>query len=634
MFDTVRNNKKLAQIILGLVSLTFAFFGIEAYMQSPGSAGEVARVGKIRVSQGEFAEAQRNQQDRMREVLGKQFDPKMLDNPEARRAVLESVINQKLLALEANGARLGVSDEQLREFISTAPALQENGQFSSAKYDALVRSRGMSREGFEQTLRQDLVQQQLVGAITESGFSAKTLAEHWVALQIEEREFAQIQIKPEQFVAQVKLAPDAVQKHYEANRAQFETPEQVKAEFVTLSLDSLMQQISVTEDEIKSWYDGHPDRYQQAEERRASHILIPLAKDAPEAEQKAARDKADSLLKAVRANPDDFARIARENSKDPGSAQNGGDLGFFARGAMVKPFEDAAFALKVNGISDVVQSDFGLHVIKLSEIKPAKSRPIDEVRGEIADELKRAAAGRKYAEAAEQFTNAVYEQSDSLKPVIEKFKLAAQTTDWIGKNGQGAGKLSNPKVIAALFGDDAIKNKRNTEAIEIAPNTLVSARVLEHKPAALRSLEEVRADIEKQLTLVEAGKLAQQDATARLEKLKKGEAVDIAWSEARKITRNGLPGVSPEGVRALFKVSPEKLPAYGMAESPIAGTYLYKVTAINKPAIKPDDPRLKSAQSQLAQASGGAELDAYLAALRTRYKVEVNLAALEARQQP
>lgn len=634
MFDTVRNNKKLAQIILGLVSLTFAFFGIEAYVKSPGAGGEVARVGKIRVSHGEFAEAQRNQQDRMREVLGKQFDPKMLDNPEARRAVLESVINQKLLALEASGARLGVSDEQLRDFISTAPALQENGKFSSAKYDALVRSRGMSREGFEQTLRQDLVQQQLVGAITESGFSARALAEHWVALQVEEREFAQVQIKPEQFVAQVKLAPDAVQKHYEANRAQFETPEQVKAEFVTLSLDSLMHQISVTDDEIKSWYDGHPDRYQQAEERRASHILIPLSKDASEADQKAARDKAGSLLKAARANPGDFAKLAKENSKDPGSAQNGGDLGFFARGAMVKPFEDAAFALKVNEISDVVQSDFGLHIIKLAEIKPAKSRPIEEVRGEIADELKRAAAGRKYAEAAEQFTNAVHQQADSLKPVIEKFKLTAQTTDWIGKAGQGAGKLSNPKVIAALFGDDAIKNKRNTEAIEIAPNTLVSARVLEHKPAALRSLEEVRADIEKQLTLVEAGKLAQQDAAARLEKLRKGESVDIAWSEARKITRNGMPGVSPEGVRSLFKVSPDKLPAYAMAESPIAGTFLYKVTAINKPAIKPDDPRLKSAQSQLAQASGGAELDAYLAALRTRYKVEVNLAALEARQQP
>ena len=166
-----------------------------------------------------------------------------------------------------------------------------------------------------------------------------------------------------------------MQKHYEANRAQFETPEQVKAEFVTLSLDSLMHQISVTDDEIKSWYDGHPDRYQQAEERRASHILIPLSKDASEADQKAARDKAGSLLKAARANPGDFAKLAKENSKDPGSAQNGGDLGFFARGAMVKPFEDAAFALKVNEISDVVQSDFGLHIIKLAEIKPATNPP-------------------------------------------------------------------------------------------------------------------------------------------------------------------------------------------------------------------------------------------------------------------
>lgn len=634
MFDIVRNNKRLAQVILGLVSLTFAFFGIEAYVRDPGSAGEVARVGKLRISQGEFAEAMQNQQDRMREVLGNQFNPKMLDNPEARRAVLESVISQRMLALEASSARLGVSDEQLREFISTAPALQEDGKFSAAKYDALVRSRGMSREGFEHTLRQDMVQQQLTSAITESGHVARALAEHWVGLQSEEREFAQVQLKPEQFVAQVKLAPDAVQKYYEANRAQFETPEQVKAEYVILSPDALMQQVSISDEEIKAWYDGHAEQYQRAEERRASHILIPLAKDAPEAEQKAAREQADALLKAARANPGEFAKLAKENSKDPGSAQNGGDLGFFARGAMVKPFEDAAFSLKENEISDVVQSDFGLHIIKLAEIKPAKKRPLDEVRGEIAEELKRSAASRKYAEAAEQFSNIVYEQSDTLKPVVDKFQLAVQTTEWIAKNGRGAGRLGNPKMLGALFGDDAVKNKRNTEAVEIAPNTLASARVLEHKPAALRPLEEVRAEIEQQLTNAEAVKLAQQDAAAKLEKLKKGEAVDIAWSETRKLTRNGLPGVPPDGVRAVFGLSADKLPAYAKAESPVAGAYLYKVTSVNKPAIKPDDPRLKAAQSQLAQAAGGEELDAYLAALRSRYKVEVNLAALEARQQP
>ena len=632
MFDSVRNNKLVVQVILALISLTFAFFGIEAYMRSPGAAEEIARVGSSRITQGEFQQAMQAQQDRMREALGGQFDPKMLDTPEARHAVLDSLISQRTLGLEAASARLGVSDEQLRDFIASAPALQDNGQFSQAKYDAVVRSRGMSREGFEYTLRRDLVQQQLTGAINESGYASRVLAERWVALQSEEREFAEAQFKPEQYLAQVKLAADAVQNFYVANKPQFETPEQVKAEYVTLSLDTLMQQVSVTDDEIKAWFDSHTDRYRQAEERRASHILIPVPKDAPEAQQKTARGLAEDLLKKTRAAPGDFAKLASENSKDPGSAQNGGDLGFFARGAMVKPFEDAAFKLKPNEISDVVRSDFGYHIIKLTEVRPAKGKKLEEVRGEIADELKRSAAGRKYAEAAEQFSNLAYEQSDSLKPAMDKFKLAAQTTDWISKTGQGAGKLSNPKFLAALFGDDAIKNKRNTEAVEIAPSTLVAARVLEHKPAALRPLEAVRADIEKRLTREEAGKLATQDAAARLERLKKGEAVDIGWGQARKTTRNGGPGIASDALRALFKVPADKLPAYAMSESQTTGPAIFKIMGVRKPDVKPDDPRVKSAQTQLAQLASGEELNAYLAALRARYKVQINPAAVEAKQ--
>lgn len=628
MFDSVRSNKRVVQAILGLISLTFAFFGIEAYMRSPGAVQEVAKVGRSRVSQAEFQQEMRAQQDRMREALGGQFDPRMLDSAEARRAVLDSLISQRTLGLEAASARLSVSDEQLRDFITSVPALQENGQFSQAKYDAVVRARSMSREGFEYKLRQDLVQQQLVGAIGGSGYASRTLAERWVALQSEEREFVEAQFKPEQYLSQVKLAADAVPKFYEANKPRFETPEKAKVEYVILDVNALLPSVAVDEAELDKRY----------KEEVASKIEA-LAN---------AKRKLESVLAELRKGVQ-FGELAKKYSDDPGSAQKGGDLEFFGRGMMVKPFEDAVFAMKEGEVKGPVESEFGFHIIKLTGIrsektgeqrrashiliaKPQGAKDVPPNKDEFVRQAKRQAAEKKYAEAAEQFSNLVYEQSDSLKPVIEKFKLAIQTTDWISKTGQGAGKLGNPKILAALFGNDAIKNKRNTEAVELAPNTLVSARVVEHQAAALRPLDEVRAEIEKQLTTNEAAKLAQQDAAATLDKLKKGEAVDVAWGQSRRATRSGAPGMMPEALRALFKVPADKLPAYGMSDSQPAGATIYKITAVSKPAVKPDDPRLKSAQTQLAQLAAGEEINAYLGALRARYKVQVNLAALEAKQ--
>lgn len=631
MFDSVRNNKRIVQIVLGLIAVTFAFFGIESYIKSPGRSGEVATVGGVKISQTEFAEALRDQQDRMRETLGAQFDSAMLDTPEARRSILDSLVNQKLLAIETAKSRLTIGDEQLRDFIASAPSLQENGKFSPERYQALVRARGMSEAGFEQRLRQDMAAEQLVSAITQSGLVARSLADRWMALQSEEREFAEVQFKPDQYKAQVKLDPAAVQKYYDDNRKQFETPEEVKVEYVILSADALAQDVAVSEDEIKAWYQSHQDRYQTSEERRASHILVPLVQGASEAAQKAALGKAEDLLKQVRAKPDDFAKLAKQHSLDPGSAPNGGDLGFFARGAMVKEFDDAVFKMKLGEISDLVKSEFGYHIIKLTEIKPAKGKTLDEVRGEIANELKRSAAQKQYVEAAEQFSNIVYEQSDSLKPAADKFKLKLQTSGWVSKSGQGADALNSPKLLAALFSDDSIKNKRNTEAVELAPNTLASARVLEHKPAAIRPLSEVRADIEKHLILEEAAKLAQKDGAAALEKMKKGEAVDLSWSAPRKTTREGLEGMNPEGLRELFKLPVDKLPAYASFGSPISGFSIYKLTSVATPPAKADDPKFKEAQAQMGQVLSQEDVQAYLTSLRGRYKVEINLAVLESK---
>jgi peptidyl-prolyl cis-trans isomerase D len=416
MFDAVRNNKRIVQIFLALITLPFAFWGVDSYVRNSGAGSDLASVGDTKITVYQYEQAMRERQDQMRRALGANYKPEAMNTPEARISVLNSLVDQRLLLLEAQKNRLQTSDEALRNFISRIPALQEDGKFSMARYEAALRAQGIAQPQFEGKLRQDLTLQQLVGTIGESAFVSENQATAMLLLQSEERQYSEIRIAPEQFADKVKIDEAAAQKFYADNKSRFEVPEQVKAEFVVLSLDALLAQTTVAEAEVKAWYDSHQDRFLQPEERRASHILI-VAKT--EADKVAAKAKAEEALKEVRKTPARFAELAKQYSQDPGSAQKGGDLGFFARGMMVKPFEDTVFKLKDGEISSVLESEFGYHIIKLTGIKPGKVRTLDEARPEIENELKHQAAARKFAEAAESFTNTVYEQSDSLQPVAE-----------------------------------------------------------------------------------------------------------------------------------------------------------------------------------------------------------------------
>lgn len=629
MFDTVRNNKKIVQIILALIILPFAFWGVDSYIRNAGTGGDVAKVGDSRISMTEFMEALREQQDRLRPALGSR-DPAMLDSPEIRRAVLDSLIERRLLALHAAKARISVSDEYLARFIASAPSLQVDGKFSPERYAAVVASQGMSKEMFEHKLRQDLTIQQALSAVADASVAGEGAASRWLAAQMEEREIGEAMLRPEKYASRVKITPEAVKTFYDANLKRFELPEQLRAEYLVLSRDKLAERVTVSDDEIKAWYQSHADRYRQGEERRASHILIPLAQGAAADAVKAAETKAADILVKLKKSPDDFARLAKEHSQDPGSAANGGDLGWFGRGAMVKPFEEAVFSLKENEISGIVKSDFGLHIIRLTGIKPERSRPLDEVRGEIAAELRAQAAARQYSELAEAFNNTVYEQSDSLAPAAEKFKLAIEKSDWLVKGGAAAGPFANAKLMTALFSDDAIKNKRNTEAVEVSPNMLVSARVLEHKPAAQQPLEAVAATIEKLLVHQESVKLAVKDGEEKLASLNKGGKDDVAWGRPRSVSRAVAPNLPPEAVRAIFAADAARLPAYAGIAVP-GGYALFRISTV-KPydaATSGETPQAKALRAQYARTVAEEEMLGWLASLRARYPVEINQAALE-----
>lgn len=630
MFDAVRNNKKIVQIFLLLITLPFAFWGVDSYVKNAGDGDSLASVGGNSINMNEFQQAMREQQDRLRASMGENFNPAMLETPEARKAVLDNLINQRLLALDASKMHLSVADQQLRQAIAEIPAFQDNGQFSLPRYEAVLKAQGMTQAVFESRVRSDLALKQVLGAVAEGVMVSGNSVGQVYSVQFEERVVSEARLAAAQYAGSVKLPDEAARKFYDENRRRFELPAQVRVEYLVLGQDEVASQLAISDADARKEYDAHPERFRQGEERRASHILIQAARDGDAAALKAAKEKAEALLKQAKANPADFARLAKENSQDPGSAEKGGDLGFFARGAMVKPFEDAAFGLAREGdLSDVVQSDFGFHIIRLSGIKAEKARAFDEVKAEILGELKRAEAGKRFAEMAEGFTNTVYEQADSLKPAAEKYKLQIRTSEWIAQGGRAPAPFDNPKLLAALFSDDALKNKRNTDAIEVAKGTLVTARVVEHKPASVKAFEEVKADIEKVLTLEEAVVLAEKDGVDKLAKLGKGEALELQWGAAHPIQRVDQ-RIPPEVLRTIFRAPVDKLPAYAGAKVQGIGYVLFRIEKVTRPvASGKDDPRMQALRQQYGRVLAEEEFSAYLGALRKRYDVKVNAAKLE-----
>ena len=617
MFDLVHRRKRIAQIILALLTIPFAFFGLQFYSRGMGGAEDVAKVNGSPITQHEFAEALRQQQDRLRAAFGPGVDPDVLDTPQSRRALLDSLVSQRLISQAAQRAHLTVGDEALRETITAIPAFQGEGGFSKETYEALLRSQNMTPAMFEAQMRHDLAVSQLAGAIAGTAIVPQTVAERIATLQDERREVQEALVPAKPLLAEVKLDEARLKAYYEANAADFRVPEQVRAEYLVLSAQSLASPAAIPEADLKAAYEARASQYRVAEQRRASHILV---KTKAEAEKIAAE---------ARKSPDQFAELARKYSQDPGSAAKGGDLGFFARGQMVGPFEDAAFALKEGQISDPVQTDFGWHVIRLTAVRPAQARPFAEVRSELAADLARQQGARRFAESAEGFGNTVYEQSDSLKPAAERFKLPLQTSGWLTRTpGPDAGVLGNAKLVAALFSKDSLEAHRNTDAVEVAPNVLVSARVVEHQPAVQKKFEEVRGEIEQRLRAQEAAALARKAGESKLAALAKGGDAGLAWGAAKSVSRRSPQGIPAGALRKIMGADPAHLPAYAGAERGDEGYMLYRVARVLPAEPQPEAQR-SAERARAAQQAGSRQLEAYIESLRAQADIDVHAANLE-----
>jgi len=631
MLDSIRNNKRIVQGFLVLITVPFALWGVESYILNTDAGDEVATVGSAKISRQELRAALNEQQERMRAQSDGQVDPAMFETPQIRRMVLDSIVTRRLLAQQARKSQLGVNDGQLAHLIASIQAFQENGQFSKSRYEAVLSAQGMSQAMFEARMRQDMVTQQLIFPVVGASVPGNVASGHWLAAQMEQREVAEVRLSPDDYLAQVKLPADAAQKYYAANPKQFELPAQARAEYLVLSSDALSAQLAVSDADIKAHYDAQIEHYKEGETRRASHILITVAKDAPEAEVKKAQATAAAVLAKVKQAPGEFARLAKQYSQDPPSAEKGGDLGWFGHGAMVKAFEDAAFQMKEGQTSDLVRSDFGFHIIRVTGIRAERVKALADVKAAIADEIRRETGAKKYAEAAEAFGNMVYEQADSLAPAAEKWKLAVQQTGWLPKVGKLPPPFDNAKLAAALFSDDAVKGKHNTAAVEVAPGVLVAARVVEYKAATLQDFAAVKAGIEKYLMHEEASKLAVRDGKEKLARLAKGEAVALKWPPSRQVGRMAVQAMPPGGLQAVFKAQAEHLPAYTGSAVPGDGYALYRIDAIKPFTAGKNDPATQEAEERYRQVIAEEETTAWMAALKDEFPVKIHQSALEKR---
>ena len=632
MFDLVAKHKRIAQFVLALIAIPFAFVGVDYYFRRDAKTAPIATVGGSEVTRAEFDELVRQQQDRMRQTMGRGFDPAIFDNPEVRYSLVEQLVSQRLLQQQAQEQRFRVTDADLARAIGDIEAFRVDGKFSPERYRQLLAAQNMTPAMFEQRLREELVLAPLSEPLASGNIVAKSSAERFVALLEQQREVAAATVDAEPYAKDVKVDDAAVKAFYDQNQAAFQTPEQAKIEYVMLTLPALSTKVTVDPAAVRKQYDDNIKSYSKAEERGASHILVAVKPGASDADKAAAKDKAERLAKDVRASPARFAELAKANSDDPGSAAQGGDLGTFARGSMVKAFEDAVFAAKAGDIVGPVETEFGYHVIRVTGIDAGRTRSFDEVRAEIEQDLKRNRAQAQFAQSADQLQNLVYEQADSLAPAAKALGVEVVQTPLITRSQAQQLALGNAKFVQALFAPESIQGKRNTDAIEVGPNALMSGRIVEYKAAAPRPFDEVKDEIRRQLVVRGASEMAQKagrDKLALLEQGKSDKEAGVAFGKPVALQRGqAQPGFSPDAVNRIFQANTTKLPGYVGTVNDRGGFSIYKVVGVNTPPAG-DAAKAELAGTRISEQLGRELVNAYLASLKAKAEVKIDQAALE-----
>ncbi|WP_101048236.1 SurA N-terminal domain-containing protein [Macromonas nakdongensis] len=631
MFDFFRNNIKLFMgLLMVLIIPSFVLFGIEGYSSFREGKDVVATVGKQDITRQEWDAAHQNEVERMAASMPG-MDRALLDNEGTRRATLERLVDQRVLTLAAQKGMFLTSDQRLARELTQDPNIaalrKPDGTLDVERYRELLRGQGLTPEMFEANVRSDLARRQVTQGVLASSFVTEASARTALQAFFERREVQVAWFKPADFRAKVQVSDADVQQYYDQNTQAFRTQEQADVEYLVLDLDAVARNVRLNEADLRAYYEQNNTQLAQQEQRRARHILLTVAPGASAEDKAKVRAQADALLAELRQSPDRFAELAKTRSQDPGSAQRGGDLDFFARGAMVKPFEEVAFGLEKGKISDVVETEFGFHIIQVTDVRRPAPEPFEQVRAKLTAELSRQQAQRQFAEVAEDFSNLVYEQADSLQPAAQKLGLTVRKASALLRTGPQDPKadavLANARVLSTVFGDDALRQKRNSEAIEVGANQLVSVRVVEHRPAQTQPLASVAAQVRERLVQQRAQEAARTEGRAQLAAWQAVPASATALRAPVVVSRNDTQGLPPAVVAAALSVpAGASTAAWTGADLAAEG---FAVVRVNKVLAREaiDDARARQEREQLAQLWAQTEAQAFLKALRARFQAKI-----------
>lgn len=629
MFDFFRKHTRLLQaLLLPLIFVAFVFVGIEGYSRfNEGGNETVATVAGQAITRTEWDNAHRVQVERLRQQMPG-VDASFFDSDEVRQRTLDQLIRERVALTAVNKLNLVVTDNHVDRVFKTDPQFEMLRRPDGSLNRDMIQAQGMSSSMFLERLRQDLATRQVFAGVSDTAFATPAVASAALDAMFQQRELQVQRFDTKDYTAKVQPTDAELQAYYDdpANAAQFQSPEQATIEYLVLDLESLKKGITVSEEDLRSSYEQNIARYTTPQERRASHILIAVDASASAEERAKAKAEAESVLAQLRKEPDRFAELAREHSDDPGSAERGGDLEFFGRGAMTKPFEEAVFSLKQGEISDLVETEFGYHIIKVTGVRGGEQKSFQEVRAQLENEVRNSLGQKRFSEQALDFSNVVYEQPDSLTPAAEKFGLEIRTAKNVQRTpAPGAeGPLASEKFLEALFSADALRNKRNTDAVETGPNQLVSGRVVSYEPARKLPLAEVKDKVRERVVAKQAAALAQKAGEARLAEVK--AAPQTALASPVVTASRAQPKDLPRAVLdAALGVDADKLPAAVGVDLGAQGYAVVRVTKVlgRDPAVG-DAERAKA---EYAQVWGDAETQAYYAALKRRFDAEKTEAA-------